>query len=60
MKGIMEKMTNDLGESLENMEIISQNTENVDTLVNKIAYLRSHHVHMMFKDAVVLKKEKID
>lgn len=32
----------------------------MDYVLNKIVYLKSHAVNMMFKDAVVLKKEELD
>lgn len=33
--------------------------KNLDYVLNKIVYLKSHAINMMFKDAVVLKKEQL-
>ena len=34
--------------------------KNLDNILNKIVYLKSHAINMMFKDAIILKKEKLN
>jgi len=40
--------------------VINDNLKNLEYVLNKIVYLKSHAVNMMFKDAIVLKKEAPD
>jgi hypothetical protein len=57
MRNSIDKLIQDLDEDNEGLDIINNNLKNLDFVLNKIIYLKSHSVNMMFKDAVVLKKE---
>ena len=54
----MNKLILDLEEDSAGLDVIFGNLKNLDYVLNKIVYLKSHAVYMMFKDAIVLKKEK--
>lgn len=57
MRKNIDKLVTDLEEDSESLEVIGNNLKNLDFVLNKIIYLKSHSVNMMFKDAIVLKKE---
>ena len=42
------------------LDDVLTNLKSLDYVLNKIVYLKSHAVNMMFKDAIVLKKEVPD
>lgn len=60
MRKNIDKLIQDLQEDNEGLDIIQNNLKNLDYVLNKIVYLKSHAVNMMFKDAIVLKKESLD
>jgi hypothetical protein len=57
MRKSIDKLIQDLEEDNEGLDVIHNNLKNLDFVLNKIVYLKSHSVNMMFKDAIVLKKE---
>lgn len=60
MRKNIDKLIIDLEEDNESLDVIQNNLKNLDFVLNKIVYLKSHSVNMMFKDAIVLKKEELD
>jgi len=60
MRKSIDKLIQDLEEDNEGLDVIHNNLKNLDFVLNKIVYLKSHSVNMMFKDAIVLKKENLD
>ncbi len=60
MRKNIDKLIQDLQEDNEGLDVIQNNLKNLDYVLNKIVYLKSHAVNMMFKDAIVLKKEALD
>jgi hypothetical protein len=57
MRNNIDKLINDLEEDNESLEVISNNLKNLEFILNRIVYLKSHAINMVFKDAVILKKE---
>jgi hypothetical protein len=55
-----DKLIQDLEDDSEGLVVSHNNLKNLDYVLNKIVYLKSHSVNMMFKDAIVLKKEPLD
>ncbi len=60
MRHNIEKLILDLQEDNEGLDVIFNNMRNLEFVLNKIIYLKSHSVNMMFKDAVILKKESLN
>lgn len=60
MRFSIDKLVQDLVEDNEGLDVISSNLKNLEFVLNKIIYIKSHSVNMMFKDAIVLKKEALD
>ena len=60
MRKNIDKLIQDLEEDNEGLDVIQNNLKNLDYVLNKIVYLKSHAVNMMFKDAIILKKEPLD
>ena len=60
MRFSIDKLVQDLVEDNEGLDVISNNLKNLEFVLNKIIYIKSHSVNMMFKDAIVLKKEALD
>ena len=60
MRKNIDKLIQDLQEDNEGLDVIQNNLKNLDYVLNKIVYLKSHAVNMMFKDAIILKKEPLD
>ena len=60
MRKNIDKLIQDLEEDNKSLDEIQQNLKSLDYVLNKIVYLKSHAVNMIFKDAIVLKREKPD
>ena len=60
MRNNIDKLINDLEEDNESLEVISNNLKNLEFILNRIVYLKSHAINMVFKDAVILKKEQLE
>ena len=56
----IDRLITDLEDDKDNLDIIQNNLKNLDYVLNKIVYLKSHAVNIMFKDAIVVKKKQID
>jgi hypothetical protein len=54
MRKNIEKLIQDLEENQIGIDMVSNNLKSLDYVLNKIVYLKSHAVYMMFKDAIVL------
>ena len=57
MRKNVEKLIVEIERDNQSVDNILQNLSSLDYVLNKIVYLKSHSVNMMFKDAIVLKKE---
>jgi hypothetical protein len=42
------------------IDLVQNNLKSLDYVLNKVVYIKSHAVNMMFKDAIVLKKETLN
>lgn len=60
MRKNVEKLIVEIERDSQSVDNILQNLSSLDYVLNKIVYLKSHSVNMMFKDAIVLKKEQVD
>lgn len=60
MRNSIDKLVLDLVEDNEGLDVINGNLKNLDFVLNKIVFLKSHSVNMMLKNAVVMKKENVD
>lgn len=60
MRSNIEKLIADLEEDNQSLEVIQDNLKNLDYVLNKIVFLKSHAINMMFKDAVVIKNEQLN
>lgn len=60
MRKNLERLIQDLEEDQMGIETVQNNLKSLDYVLNKIVYLKSYAVNMMFKDAVVLKKEPLN
>eukprot|EP00347_Sterkiella_histriomuscorum_P010844 403374708 len=60
MRKNIEKLTAEIEKDNLSIDNVQVNLQNLDYVLNKIVYIKSHAVDMMFKDAIVLKKEEID
>ena len=45
---------------MQGLDVIESNLTNLDYVLDKIVYVKSHALNMMFKDAIVLKKETLN
>lgn len=60
MRNNIDKLVSILEKDSTGVDTIFSNLQQLDYVLNKIVYLKSHAINMMFKDAVVLKKEAPD
>lgn len=60
MRKNIDKLIKDLEKGSKGLDNIQFNLQNLDYSLSKIVYLKSHAINMIFKDAVVLKKEPLD
>ena len=60
MRNNIDKLIIDLEEDNESLDVITNNLTNLEFILNRIVYLKSHAINMVFKDAVILKKEQLE
>lgn len=60
MRDDVDKLVIELEKDSLAVDTIDQNLETLDYVLNKIVFLKSHSIGMMFKGAIILKKEEPD
>lgn len=59
MRKNIDKLIIDLEEDKECLEVVSSNMKNLDFILNKIVFFQNHSLNLMFKDAIILKRDEI-
>ena len=60
MRRNIDRLIQDLEEDNTGLDVITTNMKNLDFILKKIIFLKSHAINMIFKDSIVLIKEPID
>lgn len=59
MKRNLEKVEQDLNDNKDGLENIYSDIRSVELVLNRIMYIKSHAMSVMFKDAIVIKKQRL-